>query len=67
MNPRKKPAREPDPVDYSNPFRQPRTIPTGWDVAAFYNPNPNETTAVTFEGSPQSSQPSTNESTKNTF
>jgi hypothetical protein len=38
MNPRKRTIAEPEVDDVMDPFRDPRTIPTGWDVSAFYAP-----------------------------
>jgi hypothetical protein len=38
MNPRKRTVAEPEVDDIMDPFREPRTIPTGWDVSAFYAP-----------------------------
>lgn len=38
MNPRKKTVAEPEVDDLMDPFREPRTIPSGWDVSAFYAP-----------------------------
>jgi hypothetical protein len=37
MNPQKQGA-EPNGGEDFNPFGDPRTIPTGWDVSAFYAP-----------------------------
>jgi hypothetical protein len=38
MTPRKTAAKEPNPQSEDNYFDEPRTIPTGWDVSAFFNP-----------------------------
>ncbi|HSV86241.1 MAG TPA: hypothetical protein VLH85_06680 [Levilinea sp.] len=38
MNPRKKTNAEKIDDDAMDPFRDPRTIPGGWDVSAFYAP-----------------------------
>jgi hypothetical protein len=38
MNPRKTKSIETDPVVEPDPFREPHTIPAGWDVSAFYPP-----------------------------
>jgi hypothetical protein len=38
MNPRKRTVAEPEADDIMDPFREPRTIPMGWDVSAFYAP-----------------------------
>jgi hypothetical protein len=38
MNPRKRTVAEPEVDDIMDPFREPRTIPTGWDVSSFYAP-----------------------------
>jgi len=38
MNPRKRTIAEPEVDDVVDPFRDPRTIPGGWDVSAFYAP-----------------------------
>jgi hypothetical protein len=38
MNPRKIKLVEPEVDDIMDPFREPRTIPGGWDVSAFYAP-----------------------------
>jgi hypothetical protein len=35
MKPPKPNLVEPDPIDFSDPFNEPRTIPAGWDVSAF--------------------------------
>ncbi|MEN4041540.1 MAG: hypothetical protein ROW52_06440 [Anaerolineaceae bacterium] len=38
MNPRKQPNAEQQFDDVMDAFRDPRTIPGGWDVSAFYPP-----------------------------
>jgi hypothetical protein len=38
MNPRSDTTFDPMAVASPDPFSEPRTIPTGWDVSAFYAP-----------------------------
>ena len=38
MNPRSEPTFDPMAESSPDPFSEPRTIPGGWDVSAFYAP-----------------------------
>lgn len=38
MTPRRTYHNEPENDEFLNPFGDPRTIPTGWNVSAFYAP-----------------------------
>lgn len=38
MNPQKSKSTEKDPILEPDPFRDPQTIPSGWDVSAFFVP-----------------------------
>jgi hypothetical protein len=65
MNPRNDFYVEPDPEDLLNPFSDPRTIPGGWDVSAFFAPEREYATRsaaalASSKRTPKSSKPNEN-------
>lgn len=60
MNPRKTKLVEPEVDDVLDPFREPRTIPGGWDVSSFYAPEQENLPYYVMEHTASKPNPSLN-------
>jgi hypothetical protein len=67
MDPKKNDHPEPSAGDYPDPFSEPHTIPSGWDVTAFSTSERNSSSQYGSEIYQHTAAPKTNDHSQDTL